>query len=320
MERRPDELLVPCTAAPDRRSFFLAAACLLAASCGCIGEDTYLPRVPSSSFLGQRFDDFLDMGDIGFTVSFEPSFAFYYALTPLIPLGYSRVDGWFAGVGGGRLGIMRHYQRNLGLIIYGEEAVGFARYHKDDDRSLNRQKVGILALAQGFPERRFPGPDYMLSFLHYVHIGWVGIAGNLRYLQIMDFALGWFGVDLCFDDGREHGAWLAKDVYVPPPKWVSMGTSAPAKKPAGETWRPDILKELSEIPRKAKEAQAAAGVPPPDTKAFRVYVVKQGDVGLLQIAQEQLGGVEHWHRIAELNNLKPPYEIRPGQKLLLPAR
>lgn len=319
MERRLREIIVPCIAASHWGRLFFAAACVLAASVGCIGEDTYLPRLPSSSFLGQRFDDLLDMGDVGFTFSFEPSFALYYDLTPFIPIGYSKVDGWFAGVGGGRLGIMRHYQRNLGLILYGEEAVGFARYDKDDDASLNRQNVGLLGVAQGLPERRFPGPDYMPSSLHYVHAGWIGAVLNLRYLQMVDFVLGWLGVDLGFDDAREHGAWFAKDVYSPP-KWASFRSSAPPKKPATETWRPNILKELSEIPRKVKEAQSAAGVATPDTRAFRVYIVRQGDVGLLHIAQEQLGGVEHWYRIAELNNLKPPYEIRPGQKLLLPAR
>ncbi len=317
-ERRPRERIVPPIAAPRRRSPFVALICLLAACIGCVGEDTYLPRVPSSSFLGQRFDDLLDMGDIGFTFSFEPSFALYYDLTPLIPIGYSKVDGWFAGVGGGHVGIMRHYQRNLGLILYGEEEVGFARYDKDDDASLNRQKVGLLGIAQGLPERRFPGPDYTPSCLHYIHTGWFGAVANLRYLQMVDFLLGWFGVDLCFDDGREHGAWFAKDVYVPP-KWASPGAGAPAKKPVREAWRPDILKELSEMPRKVKEAQAAAGGTA-GTAPLRVYVVRQGDVGLLHIAQEQLGGVEHWYRIAELNNLKPPYEIRPGQKLLLPAK
>lgn len=71
----------------------------------------------------------------------------------------------------------------------------------------------------------------------------------------------------------------------------------------------------SEIAAATAEAQAAPSAPPSGT---RKYVVKVGDIGLIQIARDELGDANKWRRIAELNNLAEPYRIKVGQVLLLP--
>lgn len=48
------------------------------------------------------------------------------------------------------------------------------------------------------------------------------------------------------------------------------------------------------------------------------YVVKSGDT-LWSIAKRSLGQGERYAEIAALNGIKPPYLIKPGQKLKLPA-
>ena len=47
------------------------------------------------------------------------------------------------------------------------------------------------------------------------------------------------------------------------------------------------------------------------------YTVRPGDT-LSKIAQSQLGSTRRWKEIAELNNIRPPYAIRPGQALTMP--
>jgi nucleoid-associated protein YgaU len=54
------------------------------------------------------------------------------------------------------------------------------------------------------------------------------------------------------------------------------------------------------------------------TTGARRYVVKKGDVGLMQIARDQLGDVRRWREIAELNGLDKNDIIRVGQVLQMP--
>jgi nucleoid-associated protein YgaU len=51
----------------------------------------------------------------------------------------------------------------------------------------------------------------------------------------------------------------------------------------------------------------------------RVYVVQPGD-SLSKIAKKQLGDASRWREIAELNKIKDPDLIRPGQELIVAAK
>ncbi len=48
------------------------------------------------------------------------------------------------------------------------------------------------------------------------------------------------------------------------------------------------------------------------------YTVQSGDT-LSQIARRELGDASRWSEIAKLNDLKPPYSIKVGQRLALPS-
>jgi hypothetical protein len=39
------------------------------------------------------------------------------------------------------------------------------------------------------------------------HIAYVGLVWNARYMEMVDFALGWAGLDIAGDDGYEVGQW-----------------------------------------------------------------------------------------------------------------
>jgi len=50
-----------------------------------------------------------------------------------------------------------------------------------------------------------------------------------------------------------------------------------------------------------------------------IYTVKQGDT-LSKIARDVLGNMEFWPAIVELNDIKNPDLIYPGQQLILPDK
>jgi len=176
------------------RTTLLLAVTLTAAS-GCAELATYARH---------RGEDLLDVMDLGVTWSAEPGFALYYDLTPFIPIGVGYTNGWFAGLGFGALRFGdRFYEHSMGFIFWGEEEVGWGEFDPFDRETVNVNQAGILGLFSGEP----PGPDYFPSCLHYVHLGYVGFVLNLRYLQAVDFLLGWFTVDVCFDDGVRGPAW-----------------------------------------------------------------------------------------------------------------
>lgn len=68
----------------------------------------------------------------------------------------------------------------------------------------------------------------------------------------------------------------------------------------------------------AQENQNADAGTPGATSSDRTYTVRAGDT-LSSIAASQLGSAARWPEIAELNGLRDPNYITPGQVLRLPA-
>lgn len=182
----------------------------LAASLGCA---LVFLSLEGCTYLKYRGQDAMEVIDLGVTVSKKPGFALYYDFIPIIPIGVGYVDGYFVGLGGGKAGAMPHYEKSYGAILWGQEEVGFGDYVTDDPESLRFQRTGVIGLAQG----PVPGPDYMISCPHYLHLGWVGLVVSPRYLQIIDFLVGFTTLDICHDDGKERGSWRAEPTTPPSP-------------------------------------------------------------------------------------------------------
>ncbi len=174
----------------SRQRMMCLAVCVLAFGSGC-------------TYLQHRGADAADMIDFGVTLTRTPQFTIYKACTPIFAIGYGKVDGLFFGLGGGHFGLMPHYHEGLGLALWGEQKVAFGNFDKEDPATLNWQRSGPLG-SQSAP---VAGPEYMLCCVQHLHLGWVGLVLNARWLQMADFLAGWFGVDFCNDDGRERGAW-----------------------------------------------------------------------------------------------------------------
>jgi hypothetical protein len=186
--------------------------------------------IQGCTYLKWRADDFAEIVDIGFTISKKPYFALYADELSLLPVGYAHVDGYFVGWGGGQLGVTTHAVHSWGLLAHGEEELGWHRRYEGEGGTKEAEANEAWHKRDGFIQqgagatmviddtmrlitgKMFEGqnqPDHSLSCLHYIHLGWFGIVVNVRTLDIVDFVLGWFGIDfgrldLGGDDGTER--------------------------------------------------------------------------------------------------------------------
>lgn len=298
------------------------------------------------NYFVHRYEDFTEMADFGITVTDTPQLGLYWNSLEALVFGYSDVDGYFVGFGGGQIGITRHYNHCWGLL-YGEEQVGWGsalgpvgQVDKLDqaarDSVISKRRsgmVGIMSDILGIDVTGNDfhcGPDYTPACVHFVpHIAYVGLVWNARYMQMLDFMLGWFGIDIAGDDGYDVGEWSFPRRSEPPPTevkparlpdadvepWAAWtgGRAAPLARPVAA-----VAPVPERVPQPVETIAAAPAVSVLPAVQARKYVVKNGDVGLMQIAREQLGDVHKWRKIAELNSLDSPYIIKIGQELTLP--
>jgi len=157
-----------------------------------------LLAMPGCTYLHNRGRDAAEMFDLGLTFSKTPQFGLYMNCPVIVPIGYGKVDGYYAGVGGGRVGVMEHHQRNAGALLWGYEKNDWAAPDGTGATASEDQPVGLLALARGERGKR----PYKVACKHYFHLGWVGVTANISWLEIPDFFLGWFLIDLSGDDTK----------------------------------------------------------------------------------------------------------------------
>jgi len=154
---------------------------------------------PGCAYFKDRGNDAAEMFDIGLTFSSKPQFAAYTNCPIIFPVGYGEVDGTFVGVGDGRAGVMKHKESSVGLLLWGREEASWERFNEAGGaEALGTQSTGLLGLATSAENKQVKKP----ACKHYLHLGWVGLVGNIRWLEIPDFFLGWFLIDLSGDDAK----------------------------------------------------------------------------------------------------------------------
>ena len=93
-----------------------------------------------------RVEDALETIDLGITTSTRPYGAFYGNFASLTPFGIGYLDGDFIGIGGGQIGVTRHYFAGVGALAWGYEESGWQDYDRHDLSTLNTQGVGPIGL------------------------------------------------------------------------------------------------------------------------------------------------------------------------------
>ncbi|MBM4032808.1 MAG: hypothetical protein FJ291_13610 [Planctomycetes bacterium] len=127
-------------------ALLLAAASLLAAPGCAVIHGAFV-------YTCDRVMDTADMMDFGVSVTPRLSLSAYACLLGLGGLGGGTVDGYFAGIGGSRVGVFRHYHSNVGLILYAYEVSGWGTFDLNDRETLARRRRGPIAWLF------FPGSD-----------------------------------------------------------------------------------------------------------------------------------------------------------------
>ena len=204
----------------------LVLAAVIAATQGC-------------TYLRNRAHDAAQMFDLGFTFTKTPQFGLYANCPIVTPVGYSNIDGYFVGVGGGKVGVMEHKQKNAGVLLWGREENSWGSANGKEPVSEEKRRVGIVGIAEGVKKGE---ANYKPQCVHYLHLGWIGVTANINYSEIGDFFAGWAGLDPSHDDRRAAPATAFAKASPPQP---------PATPPS------PVLAKADAAPPKRQ------GVPPP---------------------------------------------------------
>lgn len=142
------------------------------------------------TYAGNRFRDAGDTMDLGFTLSSRPQFAIYLCAFGMAGLGYGHLDGKVLGLFGGRVGM-----QPMKADIWSAGPIGEQTIQYGDEQAVT-QCTGAVCIIRETPE----GKTKSTSCCHYLHLGFLGLAGNVHYKELADFFLGFFGKDICNDD------------------------------------------------------------------------------------------------------------------------
>ena len=102
-----------------------------------------------------------------------------------------------------------------------------------------------------------------------IHVGYVGLMGNLHYFQILDFLLGWFTLDLAGDDYATRLARRAAELEEPKEPAASAESPPPKGKVAPAPKEPTPKTRPQPAPAKPPkvEPEPPEEVPPPEESA-----------------------------------------------------
>ncbi len=117
---------------------------------------------------------------------------------------------------------------------------------------------------------------------------------------------------------------LAAAVLIP----IGLGTGCQKKTTPPVNTGPDSARPLGDLgpadtaaPMDAPAPLDVAPLPPaapaPVATTGGTYIVQKGD-GLMAIARKVYNNEHKWTLIRDANNLQPPYNIKVGQKLVIP--
>lgn len=182
---------------PSRRSGRIGMAFILAAALSASG---------CCSYLGNRANDFADMFTMGVTVSSKPKASLYVSLFSFIAVGWSNFDGTLVGWCNRDGGVLPARQKAGGLVVWGYERMGYRDEFKPEDPNTPAEwNVGLFGLCGETP----PPRPYSIICNKWLHIGFIGLTMNCRWMEIVDFFVGFSTADIRGDDTFPRKAAMA---------------------------------------------------------------------------------------------------------------
>jgi len=137
------------------------ALAVVVASCGVQGCSPFAKAAEEGgtgavvlSYLKWRGQDLCEMIDAGVTLSKEPCGGLYGHFSSITPFGAYYADTTFVGIGGGQLGVTRHYLAGVGAMVWGYEEIGWQDHDRNDLRTVQALGVGAI----GLPMPPYGGP------------------------------------------------------------------------------------------------------------------------------------------------------------------
>ena len=255
----------------------------------------------------------MDIVELGVSVSTTPQLSLYWNSLDLAVFGYSNFDGYLIGWGGRHPLFTRLHNKCYGLIVSYEE-VAWGDY--EDDPGALHKRIGGLA---GLPGLVFgTEPLDSPSCVHFFpHLGFVGLVWNLRWGQIVDFAVGWTTIDLGHDDGPQDVETGQENMAVLPVSYSSH--AEPVARPVPAAGPPAPPSGLADAGRSAAAEQAPAQSPPPE--AQRTHLVLKGET-LSAISREYYGTSAKWRDILDANQsvVSDERKLQPGMELVIPGK
>jgi hypothetical protein len=170
----------------------------------------------SCTYMHNRGKDAMQMFDIGITVSpfSRPGLAVYGGVPGSIAVGGAYVpDAKLFGIGNNQAGWLDYEHRSYGLAVWGSSRQGAGTFDandvyqaRDDQRDLTeRPRFNTGPVRSIVQDNAVPLPAW-IECDKFVHVGYVGIVFNCRFLQILDFLAGWTTLDIMGDDNVKTGS------------------------------------------------------------------------------------------------------------------
>jgi hypothetical protein len=224
-----------------RQLFFSLLAVAAILSTGC-------------TYMHNRGEAAMKMFDIGITVSpiCKPGLAVYVSIPGSIGAGGSCVDGKIFGIANNHAGWLDYENKSYGAVLWGSSKQGGGDFDskdiyqaRDDQRDLTERPTFHTGPVRDIAcDNEVPSPAF-IECDKFVHIGYVGILFNCRFLRIVNFIVGWTTLDFMADaDAQAANAGPAKS------STTSMKTSAAPTKSS------DASTKSSEAPNKSSDAPA----------------------------------------------------------------
>jgi hypothetical protein len=186
-------------------------------------------------YLVNRKNDAMDMFDLGILVSKKPGLAIYMNKPPVMPIGFSHVDGKLIGLAKSNFGVFDFREKSFGYLIGGSEQRGVGNYDPQNPQDPKRYGAGAIGfLSHTTTFQNDPGKDETVARPRTqptcpmtLHLGWIGFEWGCKFWSMIDFVVGWTGIDIAHDD---QPGFFTKSTFTP----TEMNKKAESSEVAGK--------------------------------------------------------------------------------------